>query len=53
MGSGGKEKKKSGDVTVEGDVAEGPSYEEKLRYPLTVLGGQLKYYKVMPNRCCF
>jgi len=32
MGSGGKEKKKSGDVTVEGDVAEGPSYEEKLRF---------------------
>ena len=33
MGSGGKKKEQSGDVTIEGapDAAEGPSYEEKLR----------------------
>ena len=33
MGSGGKKKEQSGDVTIEGapEAAEGPSYEEKLR----------------------
>ena len=33
MGSGGKKKEQSGDVTIEGapESAEGPSYEEKLR----------------------
>ena len=33
MGSGGKKKEQSGDVTIEGapDATEGPSYEEKLR----------------------
>jgi len=34
MGSGGKKKEQSGDVTIEGapEAAEGPSYEEKLRF---------------------
>merc|ERR1740116_244662 len=34
MGSGGKKKEQGGDVTIEGapDAAEGPSYEDKLRF---------------------
>ena len=43
MGSGGKKKEQSGDVTIEGapDAAEGPSYEEKLRYTFLILVGQI------------
>ena len=43
MGSGGKKKEQSGDVTIEGapDAAEGPSYEEKLRYTFLILVSQI------------